>query len=197
LQTNGQRVEALTLIDAQAPICTLNCEDDSLLFCIFASSLGFQFGKLIDITYEEASHLNEKEKLEYLEKKFEERGIFTRDIGDSYFRNSYRVYRAHFIAQYSKLYKPGKPLTVPAKLFRASDTFDLPEFQFDLKKLGINDPQKLKEMQSHRYLGWDDFLSQPPDVYDVPGDHYSIFREPNVRGLAEKLRETFAGLKKE
>jgi len=37
------------------------------------------------------------------------------------------------------------------------------------------------------YLGWSELIGQKLEVYDVPGDHYGMLREPRVRVLAEKL----------
>ena len=38
-------------------------------------------------------------------------------------------------------------------------------------------------------LGWDNLLTGPVDVCDVPGDHAEIFQEPNVEVMARKLDE--------
>jgi amino acid adenylation domain-containing protein len=38
------------------------------------------------------------------------------------------------------------------------------------------------------YFGWREFLTGPSESYEVPGDHTGMFREPNVKVLAEQLR---------
>jgi|HubBroStandDraft_6_1064221.scaffolds.fasta_scaffold54081_1 amino acid adenylation domain-containing protein len=38
------------------------------------------------------------------------------------------------------------------------------------------------------YFGWREFLTGPSESHMVPGDHAGMFREPNVKVLAEKLR---------
>jgi len=38
------------------------------------------------------------------------------------------------------------------------------------------------------YFGWRELLGGPTETHELPGDHEGIFREPNVRILAEKLR---------
>ena len=38
-----------------------------------------------------------------------------------------------------------------------------------------------------RQLGWGRIVAGGVEVHEVPGEHISIFREPSVRGLAEKL----------
>ncbi|MBN1569726.1 MAG: hypothetical protein JXA73_17915 [Acidobacteria bacterium] len=42
-------------------------------------------------------------------------------------------------------------------------------------------------------LGWDALAGNRLAVYQIPGDHLSIFLEPNVETLAEKLAESMAG----
>jgi thioesterase domain-containing protein/acyl carrier protein len=37
-------------------------------------------------------------------------------------------------------------------------------------------------------LGWDKYAAGGLEVYDVPGEHNSMFKEPNVRTLAETIR---------
>jgi amino acid adenylation domain-containing protein len=38
------------------------------------------------------------------------------------------------------------------------------------------------------YFGWRELLTGRSETYEVPGDHDGIFREPNVKTLAEQLR---------
>jgi thioesterase domain-containing protein len=37
-------------------------------------------------------------------------------------------------------------------------------------------------------LGWEAFAGGGLEIHDVPGGHISMFEEPNVRALAEKLK---------
>ncbi len=39
-------------------------------------------------------------------------------------------------------------------------------------------------------LGWGGLAEGGVEVDEIPGDHYSILREPNVQALADRLRET-------
>lgn len=61
-----------------------------------------------------------------------------------------------------------KPLGCPTVIFRCSGG----------PNISSGDP----------YLGWREFLTGPSESYDVPGDHTGMFREPNVKVLAEQLR---------
>jgi thioesterase domain-containing protein len=38
-------------------------------------------------------------------------------------------------------------------------------------------------------LGWTDLARGGLEIYDVPGDHVEIFKEPHVRVLAQQLRD--------
>jgi amino acid adenylation domain-containing protein len=65
-------------------------------------------------------------------------------------------------------YKP-KPLRCPTVIFRCKDW----------PMLAAGDP----------YFGWREMLTGPSETHEVPGDHAGIFREPNVKVLADKLRD--------
>jgi amino acid adenylation domain-containing protein len=64
-------------------------------------------------------------------------------------------------------YKP-KALSCPTVMFRGKD--------WPIASAG--DP----------YFGWRELLTGRSETYEVPGDHEGIFREPNVKILAEQLR---------
>jgi thioesterase domain-containing protein len=60
-----------------------------------------------------------------------------------------------------------KPLACPTAIFRCADW----------PILSAGDP----------YFGWRELLVGRSEVHEIPGIHEEIFREPNVRVLAEKL----------
>jgi len=64
-------------------------------------------------------------------------------------------------------YKP-KPLGCPTVIFSCKNW----------PMLSAGDP----------YFGWRKLLTGPTETHELPGDHEGIFREPNVRVLADKLR---------
>jgi len=66
-------------------------------------------------------------------------------------------------------YRP-KMYSGPVSIFRTSER----------EVLEGNDP----------LLGWGPFLSGPVDVHQIPGTHFTITREPNVRVLADELRSS-------
>jgi thioesterase domain-containing protein len=64
-----------------------------------------------------------------------------------------------------------KPLGCPTVIFRCKD--------WPVQSAG--DP----------HFGWREFLTGCSETHEVPGDHEGIFREPNVKVFAEKLRACF------
>ncbi len=82
-------------------------------------------------------------------------------------RQSGRIDLQEFLylqASFSKL----KPLSCPTAIFRCADW----------PILSAGDP----------YFGWRELLNGPSEIHEVPGIHDEVFHEPNVRVLAEKLR---------
>ena len=65
-------------------------------------------------------------------------------------------------------YRP-KPLACRTVIFRSTDS----------PILSAGDP----------YFGWRDLLKGRTETHEIPGDHQGIFRDPNVRVLAGKLRD--------
>ena len=46
-------------------------------------------------------------------------------------------------------------------------------------------------------LGWGAYVTGPVEVVTVPGNHYTMFREPHVHVLAEQLRRCLNAVGKE
>ncbi|MHC5825471.1 MAG: thioesterase domain-containing protein, partial [Nostoc sp.] len=88
------------------------------------------------------------------------------------FMSHYRLFKAH--VQAMRDYVP-QAYPHSMTLLRAKEEiihdFENPEFYTD-------DP----------LLGWGKSFSQPIDVIEVPGDHFSMLVEPNIQELAKKLR---------
>jgi thioesterase domain-containing protein len=41
-------------------------------------------------------------------------------------------------------------------------------------------------------MGWTNLIAETIELHLVPGNHYTMLREPNVRVLAEHLKDTIA-----
>ena len=44
-------------------------------------------------------------------------------------------------------------------------------------------------MDDPRYLGWKEYAAKGVVVYRVPGNHKTMFEDPNARELARQLQE--------
>ncbi|NES24182.1 MAG: hypothetical protein F6K41_36040 [Symploca sp. SIO3E6] len=51
----------------------------------------------------------------------------------------------------------------------------------------FNASQQLIDVGGDRTLGWWDFVAGEITIHEIPGEHFSIIREPQVRVLAERL----------
>ncbi len=80
--------------------------------------------------------------------------------------------RILFVA--ASAFKP-KPLGCPTVIFRCKD--------WPIAAAG--DP----------YLGWRELLTGPCEIYAIPGDHEGMFREPNVKVLADQLAASLRNAK--
>ncbi|MFN8488409.1 MAG: beta-ketoacyl synthase N-terminal-like domain-containing protein [Caldilineaceae bacterium] len=75
-------------------------------------------------------------------------------------------------------YRHEERCSAPITLFRASD-------------LGVLDvlPDE-EETQHDPYWGWNAYAAQPVTLYRIPGNHFTILKEPNVQMLAAQLQES-------
>jgi len=81
-------------------------------------------------------------------------------------RQSGRIDLQEFLYLEASFSKP-KPLPCPTAIFRCTEW----------PIVSAGDP----------YFGWRDLLTGHSELHEIPGVHEEIFREPNVRVLAEKL----------
>lgn len=81
-------------------------------------------------------------------------------------RQSGRIGFQEFLYLEASFFKP-KPLACPTAIFRCADW----------PILSAGDP----------YFGWRESLLGRSELHEIPGGHEEVFREPNVRVLAEKL----------
>src|SRR5579884_157746 len=90
------------------------------------------------------------------------------NISDAQAHRWAQIYRNHLRAAES--YQPDRVYPGKITLFRAEEAAE-----------GIpRDPDET--------LGWRRFSSRPVDVYPISGNHHTLYKEPHVRVLAERLR---------
>lgn len=84
----------------------------------------------------------------------------------------------------------GKPLPPKLRHFNIIDTYDKAVEAYTAKPYnGDIVLLRAKGTEGERDMGWGKLVSGKVTVVEVPGDHYSIVKEPDVRLLAEKLGE--------
>jgi len=64
--------------------------------------------------------------------------------------------------------------------------------QYQGKLVLFNATDHIYFIQDSEYMGWRNLASEGIDVYKVPGDHVTMFKEPNCRILAQKLEKALA-----
>jgi amino acid adenylation domain-containing protein len=171
LQKQGQIVSLLVVIDAilsEIPIESTDSDDAKFLLRI-AESIKTESNINFSLPFEELRDLPLTEQLNLINKNAN--FIFS-DAEIQDFLRYYKLFKAHVQAMRNYI-----PRVYPQSitLFRASEEiihdFDNPEWYTD-------DPS----------LGWGKCSSQPIQVIDVPGDHFSIFVEPHIQELAKQLK---------
>ncbi|MCL6753052.1 amino acid adenylation domain-containing protein [Nostoc sp. CCCryo 231-06] len=172
LQKQGQRVGLLVVIDAilsETRIETTD-DDDAKFLLRIAESIKTDNNIDFSVPFEELRDLPLTEQLNLINEKGN--FIFS-DVEIEDFLRYYKLFKAHVKAM--RNYEP-QVYPQPITLFRANQEiihdFDNPEWY-------TNDP----------LLGWGKCSSQPIQVIEVPGDHFSIFVEPHIQELAKHLKD--------
>ncbi|MBR8839548.1 MAG: amino acid adenylation domain-containing protein [Stigonema ocellatum SAG 48.90 = DSM 106950] len=171
LQRQGQTVGLLVIIDAILPETAIKpAEDDDAKFLLrMAESIKTNSKIDFSVPFEEIRDLPINEQFHLVNKKAN--FIFSdKEIKD--FLRYYKLFKAH--VQAMRNYVP-QAYPHSMTLLKANEEiihdFENPEFHTD-------DP----------LLGWGKFSSQPIQVIEVPGDHFSMFIEPHIQELARLLK---------
>jgi thioesterase domain-containing protein len=162
LQVGGESVELLGMLDSRERGCFAHMHEQDSVKTRFDRRITRFIGNLSSLTI--------KERVAYLWDKFRTRTL----------RHSYKIAIAlgwHQVPSFMKStediswvsamsYEP-KPWSGRITLFRASEQ---------------PDPRLPRD------LGWTAFAEGGVEVYELPGDHDLVFREPNIQILAEQVR---------
>jgi thioesterase domain-containing protein/SAM-dependent methyltransferase/acyl carrier protein len=163
LHSVGQEVALLSLIDSYAPPFRHEVEDEASLLKGFAQDLGLPLEKL-SISAEQFNMLPPDEQLSYALEGAKRAKVIHPDVSPEQIRSLYNLFKINVGAM--KSYRP-RPYRGRVTLFSAQDK----------PVANSYDPT----------LGWSNLATAGVDLHDIPGDHYSIVREPHVKTLAERL----------
>ncbi|WDD36959.1 amino acid adenylation domain-containing protein (plasmid) [Nostoc sp. UHCC 0926] len=171
LQRQDETLALLVVIDTIIPEFAIKpAEDDDAKFLLrMAESIKTNNNIDFSLPFEELKYLPLKEQFHLVNKKAN--FIFS-DTEIKNFLSHYKLFKAHIqsMRDYVPQVYPHSMTLLRAKEEIIHD-FKNPEFHTD-------DP----------LLGWGKCSSQPIDVIEVPGDHFSMLVEPNIQKLAKKLR---------
>ncbi len=171
LQRQGEKVGLLVVIDAILPETAVKVadDDDAKFLLRMAESIKTNNNINFSVPFEELRDLQLDEQFHLVNKRA---NFILSDTEIKDFLRYYKLFKAHVQAMRDYV-----PLLYPDSitLFRAKEDiihdFESPEFHTD-------DP----------LLGWGKCSSQPIDVIEVSGDHFSMLVEPNIQELAKLLR---------
>lgn len=173
LEAAGQLVELLALIDASAPGIKQFNEGDEDGDVSFVFAFGYNLGLPVErlaVSRERLRRLDLDEQLGHLLTLAGEGDLFPPDMTLSQVRRFFDVFKANVSA--ARQYKP-RATTTAVKLFKAT--------------------QRRKGFSHDRHLGWRAFVRGQLETFETPGDHFTMLREPNVRGLAGLLSDCLRG----
>ena len=116
-------------------------------------------------------------------------GVVPSEITLVEFRQLFDTFKIH--ANTMLRYRPGT-FDGSVTLFNAAEEVDELQFGYDPR-----DPAWVSESKKRKdqLKGWDKLVTGDVEVRLVPGNHFSILRDPNVQVLAEQLRECVARVK--
>jgi thioesterase domain-containing protein len=164
LEERGEHVSLLVLLDTWALPQAVDEPDELDLLADFALHLGIPVSGL-DVTAGDLAGLDTGERLDFLLEKARLAGVVPADLGPHRIRNLFQVFSAN--AEANRRYAPA-PAEVPVQLWRAAESL---------------------ATAAEPSLGWTALARGGLEVHDVPGDHFSIVREPQIETVARRLSE--------
>jgi thioesterase domain-containing protein len=166
LEAQGEMVSLLVLIDVRAPVHQgeLTEEDDMTSVINFGQHLGLPLER-INISLDHFLSLGADERLAYVMEEAKGAGLIPAAITLSQVRRLFEVFKANGAAMNN--YMPGMARCRIA-LLKASEpiNYTLPE----------------------PAMGWEGLTEDGVEVTEVPGNHFTMIREPHVRLMAERLK---------
>ncbi|HBB34601.1 MAG TPA: hypothetical protein DDZ80_15365 [Cyanobacteria bacterium UBA8803] len=169
LHSSGEQVALLALIDSSAPHHNSQAMevDTAATLAWFAEDLGSYFGKELDVSVSTLQSLAPDEQLSYVLERARAANVVLPDAGVVEIRRLLEVVLANRQAERSYT-----PVVYPNQItvFRAEESFGLEN----------SDPA----------MGWNQLTDTGVEIHTISGNHYTIVKEPHVRVLAERLRNS-------
>ena len=173
LQERGEAVSFLAILDIPAVLAgrdrALDRWDDPQYIIQLAEIYAGSRGEEFKLDLEHLQALDTDERLHVLFEQLQQKG---QKLTWSELQQIFSVYRSNTIADTA--YMPQK-INIPITLLRATD---IGQFDF-LPDAAATDRD--------RTWGWSERSTQPIELHQVPGNHFTIVKEPHVQILARQL----------
>ncbi|NET03815.1 MAG: amino acid adenylation domain-containing protein [Symploca sp. SIO2B6] len=176
LRMMGQEVSMLAIVDIQVGVTDKTKEvinwNDTEYIANLAYEWGLALNKDLGVSLEQLQSLSWDEQIDYF---LEQLKISGQNYDQNELRRLVKVYKAN--TQAMSQYLPQESYSGSITLFRAEDLS--PKYEFLPNEMAT---------EENPTWGWDKLSTQPLVFDTVPGDHFTMMMEPQVRVLAEKLK---------
>jgi amino acid adenylation domain-containing protein len=178
LKSLGKEVGLLALMDCMPrSMATVNFNPGALAF-LYARSMAVSSGKDLPLAFDAIQDSGLDEQLSYLSGRLKAAGILPEQTRVEWFRRILdgMMTRDQHLRRYVPRVYPGR-----ITLFRGNQVdadFIKAQDVLDGNIIDHSDPTN----------GWGRLSTEPVEVHEVPGHHYTIVVEPNVKALARQLR---------
>jgi amino acid adenylation domain-containing protein len=172
LHEQGETVSLLALMDAKAPAVRKQSVDldQRLLPAGFALNLGLSLEDLA-LPLNDLFELTVDQQLEYVLGRAKASNMLPASTDSDWLRQLFEVYQKNLQAM--QRYVP-RGVPVQITLFKASEI--------------------MAQDVDHLEVGWKELTTGGVVVCDVPGNHFTMLREPHVRSMAEQLEPLLSNL---
>jgi thioesterase domain-containing protein/acyl carrier protein len=162
----GKEVGLLALLDSYLPIQGSKPASEGTLMRKFLRGWGV-IDTVIDSHFDETVHFTEAASVRLIQQCIRDSVTKTRAVSDQLIERQFQVYRNAVLAARGYVPRRGYPGRITQ--FRALESI----------RAGA--------------LGWESVEASQLEIFDVPGDHYSMLLDPNVAGLGQMINERLDG----
>ena len=179
LRDRGHQVALVAIFDSEAPVPgrpPVGLDWDNARWLTRIASVVERFlGKNLDVSYDALRCLEPDEQFNYVGERLKASDLLPPEAGVKQVRALLQVFKANY--QAAACYLPGELSPTPITVFRAT------EIHYE-----DTGSEMSAQLQKEPTWGWNQLAVDPVDLHIVPGDHITMFAEPNVQVLAEKLK---------
>lgn len=166
LEEQGDEVAFLGLIDSYLPLIVENL-DERILLTQFINDLVGGTDTTLAQGYAEMPEVSPELQLEYLLQEVQRANILPRDVDLAYIKSLFSTFKKNRMAfsQYPIRSYGGRASLFQASMFSQGEQIEI----------------------TH---GWHRFVAHIETTHTLPGDHYSILRDPHVELLARRIQSS-------